>query len=220
MKGSVIMILLTAVCLSGCTGNDTANAMQGEEQDIVEIDDTGLIVQGEYYKIFKYSDTSYCHYIYNAEKQLAYRSYSYKIPSINLGAGDVLEIRYSAGHGTWSCEYFDIATSTVSSCYSGAVHITDQYIAYVVLKEDGSLKLQILDAFLPWQYDFEVELDFYHGAVYGSYLLGIDYIDQTHLNVTYLNTNAEDAQVVIEVPELEERSSSFMQGESDSLENN
>ena|GEM_PF-3930031 len=196
-------MLSIAIILAGCRNSiskiNVSIDSNGSQTEAYESEE--LVDEGDYYKVYKIDDL-YCYLIFNNKKELAYKEYCYSYPDISLASDTILQIRHGAGTGTWYCSYFDISTLALSSTYYGAFHVKEQYIAYVE-EQEGELWVKICDAFIPGKYEFVFKGDFNTDvANYWTILESIDYIDDSHLSIEYLNSKGEFATNSVGVPPL------------------
>ena len=203
IKIKLLLLLSIAIILAGCQNStsksDVSIDSTGNQTEAYESGE--LVDEGNYYKVYKNEDL-YCYLIFNNKEELAYKEYCYSYPNINLTSNTILQIRRGAGTGTWYCSYFDISTLTQSSTYYGAFHIKEQYIAYVE-EQEGELQVKICDAFIPGKYEFVFKGDLNTDvANYWTILKSIDYIDDSHLSIEYLNSKGEFVTNSVRVPPL------------------
>lgn len=129
-----------------------------------------------------------------------------KGPEMTFIDDSLLEFRYGAGTGVWVSVYYDLATRSVSNCFTSAFYLGKRKIMFFDLTEDNRMCIHIENAFDKNEYGCKLYSDFAPvGNPYDA-LMAYELLDGSHLSMTYVDSEWRIVTQVFEIPDIYENS--------------
>ena len=117
----------------------------------------------------------------------------------------ILSVSRGVGTGVWYAWYFDYRTGFISQEFECPWTVKAPYVVKVSMPDENGIQhLHLFNVFDLTGYSYAIELDFSGTANPSDALRKVEYLDNTHIAVTYLSgPNFEDKRTEFEVPYMD-----------------
>lgn len=158
-------------------------------------DSAKVLSEGKYHKVLDYGDGSPVCIFVDVKGHTSLRLVADSFISVNEYNDELVELKY--GENTI---YFDPSVSQVSTDYAFPTHyFTGKIVWYMRNYHEEELQLILRDAFDQTHYAKIVRLDFSTGVEdLDSLTKNVEYVDNTHVRVTYIGGDDKVVRTTVE----------------------
>ena len=155
---------------------------------------------------FLLKDRDYLYYyeVYDNNGNILLSETSEKCPAFRHLEGPLYELQISHGTSSWECKYFNVETGYKSEAYDKPFYLDNGVIAYVnsypkfELSKEDMYFIELVNLYNNYEM-----MGYYVDYLKSSTSWIIEYVDDTHIQVTYYTENgSKENKKTIEIPSL------------------